>query len=52
MVVEVVATDALAMSVCIVSPAEYASVRDIMREEIAEPVDAVGRCPSLVGVAI
>jgi hypothetical protein len=52
MIVEVLAADAVAMRVRIVSPAEDPRFWDIVREEIAEPVDAVRRRPSLVAVSV
>jgi hypothetical protein len=53
MVVEVFAADARAgMSVGIVAPAEDTSPRDVVRQEITEPVDAVARGPRLVAVAV
>ena len=51
-VVEVLAADTVAMRVRIISPAEDARVQDIGREEIAEPVHAVRRRPSLVTVSV
>ena len=52
MVVEVLAADTAAVCVRIVSPAEDARVRDIGREEIAEPVHAVRRRPGLSTVSV
>lgn len=52
MAVEVLATDAVAMSVCIVSPANYARVWDIGWKEVTEPVHAVRCRPGLVAVAV
>jgi len=52
MVIEVLAADTVTMRVRIVSPAEDARVRDISREEIAEPVHAVRRRPGLVAVSV
>ena len=52
MVVQVVAADALAMCVRIVSPAQNARVRDIGWQEIAEPVHAVCGRPGLIAVPV
>lgn len=53
MVVEVFAADARAgMGVCIVTPAQDAGLGDVMRQEIAEPVDAVTRGPRRFAVAV
>jgi hypothetical protein len=41
-----------AVRVRIVAPAEYARVREIMREEVAQPVDAVVRRPCLLAVSV
>jgi hypothetical protein len=40
------------MCVRIVAPAEYARVRQVVREEVAQPVDAVSRCPCLLAVTV
>jgi hypothetical protein len=40
------------MRVCIVAPAKYARVGEVVWEEMAEPVDAVGRCPGLLAVSV
>lgn len=52
MIIEVLAANTVTVSIRIVAPAEDARIRDIVREEIAEPVDAVRRRPSLVSVSI
>jgi len=53
MVIEVLATDSrVAISVRIVPPAEDSRVRDIVREEIAEPVSAIRGRPSCVLVSV
>lgn len=53
MVVEVLTADTGAsVGVGIVAPAEDAGVRDVLRQEITEPVDAILRCPGLVAVAV
>jgi hypothetical protein len=52
MVIEVLAANAVAMSVCIVSPAEDARIWDVSREELVEPVDAVCCSPRLVAVSV
>jgi len=53
MVVEVFAADARAsMGVGVVAPAEDAGLRDIVWQEIAEPVDAVACSPGLFAVAV
>jgi hypothetical protein len=41
-----------AMCVRIVAPAEYARVQQVVREEVAQPVDAVSRCPCLLAVTV
>jgi hypothetical protein len=41
-----------AMRVRVVTPAEYARVRQVLREEIAQPVDAVARRPCLLAVTV
>lgn len=52
MIVEVLAADAVTMSVCIISPAEDTCIRDVGREEMVEPVDAVFCCPGPVAMSI
>ena len=52
MVVEVLATHAIAVSIRIVSPAEDPRIKEVIREEIAEPVFAVRGRPSLVLVSV
>ena len=52
MVVQVLAADTAAVCIRIISPAENARIRDIAREEIAEPMDVVCRCPSLVAMSV
>ena len=53
MVVEVLAADSGAgMGVGVVAPAEDADVRNIVRQEITEPVDAITSGPGLVAVAV
>jgi hypothetical protein len=47
MVIKVFAADALAVGVRVISPAKNASVRNIVREKIAEPVDIVHGCPRM-----
>jgi hypothetical protein len=41
-----------AVCVCIVAPAEYARVGEVVREEVAQPVDAAARCPRLLAVSV
>ena len=52
MIEQVMAADARpAVRVCIVAPAEYAHVGEVLWKEVAQPVDAVGavaRCPRLL----
>jgi hypothetical protein len=45
-------TSVVAVRVRIVPPAEDARIRDVGREEIAEPVDVVRRRPRLVAMSI
>lgn len=53
MVVEEHAADARAtMCIRIVAPAEYARVGEVVREEAAEPVDAVAHRPGLLAVSV
>lgn len=52
MVVEILAANAIAISIRIISPAEDAPVRDLARKEIAEPVDAFRGRPSLVPMSV
>jgi hypothetical protein len=52
MVVQVLATNATAMCICIVSPAEDARFWDIIWEQVTKPVDAICSCPGLVSVSI
>jgi hypothetical protein len=52
MVVEVLTTNATAMSICIVSPADDARIRDIVWKEVAKPVNAICSRPGLVSVSI
>ena len=53
MVIEVFAANArTAVGVGIVAPDEDASLRDIIRQEIAEPVGAIARRPRLFAVAV
>lgn len=41
-----------AMRVGIVTPAEDACVRQIVREQVVQPVNAVACCPRLIAVSI
>jgi hypothetical protein len=41
-----------AVGVCIVAPAEYARVGQVVREEVAQPVDAAARRPCLLAVSV
>jgi hypothetical protein len=41
-----------AMRVFIVALAEYARVKEVVREEVAQPVDAAARCPRLLAVFV
>lgn len=52
MVVKILAADAVAVSVRIVAPAEDTRIGNIVREEIAEPVDAVRGGPSFVLMSV
>jgi cobalamin biosynthesis protein CbiD len=53
MVVQVLAANSgSGIGVGVVAPAEDPGVRDVARQEIAEPVDTVARGPGLVAVAI
>jgi hypothetical protein len=52
MIVEILAADAVAMSVRIVSPAKDTRVGYVSRQEGAKPLDIVGRRPSLVSVSV
>jgi hypothetical protein len=40
------------MCVRIIAPAEYARVGQVVREEVAQPVDAVARRPCLLAVSV
>jgi hypothetical protein len=40
------------MSIRVVSPAENARIGHIVREEIAEPMDAIGGSPCFVAVSV
>jgi hypothetical protein len=52
MIVEVLAADAVAMSVRVVSPAKDPRVGYVSRQEGAKPVDVVRRLPSLIAVSV
>ncbi len=53
MIVEVLTADTgVGVGVGVIAPAEDASVRNVVRQEIAEPVDAIFRGPGLVAVAV
>jgi hypothetical protein len=41
-----------AVRVCIVAPAEYARVGQVVREEVAQPVDAAACRPGLLAVSV
>jgi hypothetical protein len=41
-----------AVCICIVAPAEYARVREVVREEVAQPVDAAARRPCLLAMSV
>jgi hypothetical protein len=41
-----------AVCVRIVAPAEYARVGEVVREEVAQPIDAAARCPRLLAVSV
>jgi hypothetical protein len=40
------------MRVWVVASAEYARVEEVLREEVAEPVDAVARRPRVLPVSV
>jgi hypothetical protein len=40
------------MRVRIVAPAKYACIWQVVREKIAQPIDAVVRCPRLLAVSV
>jgi hypothetical protein len=40
------------LCVRIVPPAEYARVRQVVREEVTQPVDATARCSCLLAVSV
>jgi hypothetical protein len=46
MVVKILAAEAVTVGIRIVSPGKYAGIRDVIRKEIAEPVDAIRSRPS------
>lgn len=53
MVVEILGADSGAgMSIGVVAPAEDAGVWDVVRQEMAEPMDTIARGPGLVTVAV
>ena len=53
MIIEILAADMRAtVGVGIIPPTEDASIRDIVRKKITEPVDIVVCCPSLTPVTI
>ena len=52
MIVQVLTADPIAVSIRIVPPAKDAGIRDVVWEEIVEPVDAVRSRPSLVLMAV
>lgn len=52
MIIEILAADAVAMSICIISPANDARIRYVSREEVSEPVGAVSSRPGLVAVPV
>lgn len=53
MVIEILAADVgIRMGIRVVTPAEYAGVRDIVRKEIVKPMDAICGCPRLVAVSV
>jgi hypothetical protein len=53
MVEQVLAAHArAAVCVRIVAPAEYACVRQVVREEVTQPVDAVARCLRFLAVFV
>jgi hypothetical protein len=41
-----------AVCVRIVTPAEYARVGEVVREEVAQPVDTAARCPRLLAMSV
>ena len=52
MIVEVLAANAVSMSVRVVSPAKYARIRDIGWEEVMKPVNPVCCRPGLIAVSV
>lgn len=52
MVVEVLTANSIAVGIRIVSPAEDSRMREVIREEISEPMFAVRGRPSLVLVSV
>lgn len=52
-VVEVLAADTrAAVGVRIITPAEYSGIRQIFREEVAKPVDAITCRPRFLAMAV
>ena len=41
-----------AVRICVVALAEYARVRQVVREQVAQPVHAVARYPRLLTVSV
>jgi hypothetical protein len=53
MVEQVLAADPrAAMYVRVVAPTKHTRVRQVVREEVAQPADAIARCPRLLAVAV
>lgn len=52
MVIKVLAANAIAVSIRVVSPAEDPRIKDIVRKEITGPVFAVRSRPSLISVSV
>jgi hypothetical protein len=53
MVIQILTADRrAAMNVRIITPAEYSGVWEICREEIAQPVNTINRCPCFLTVTV
>ena len=53
MVVQVLAAHPRpAVRVRVVAPAEYARARQVVRQQVAQPVDVIACCPRLLAVSV
>lgn len=52
MIIQVLAAEVLAMSICIVSPAKDTCIRDVVGKKVTEPLHPICSRPRLVSMSV